>query len=76
MTVGFSLQNPSVRNLFDYGLGGKIERYKCNEKKLQKGRLRMKHKKLVSMIGMLVLLFSTVACSKHDVLYFEIIKGE
>ena len=26
----------------------------------------MKHKKLVSMIGMLVLLFSTVACSKNN----------
>lgn len=66
MTTGFSLQDPSVRNLFDYGLGGEIERYKCNGKKLQKGRLRMKHKKLVSMIGMLVLLFSTVACSKNN----------
>ena len=26
MTAGFSLQDPSVRNLFDYGLGGEIER--------------------------------------------------
>ena len=36
------------------------------KKTLLKGRLRMKHKKLVSMIGMLVLLFSTVACSKNN----------